>query len=61
MRIAAQNNPSMRTDLGKLFSDAKIFVDGDREASYFSVVDVINEIDTVGFKKVSLLVKEEGA
>jgi biopolymer transport protein ExbD len=61
MRIAAVNNPTMSTDLGKLFSDAKIFVDGDREASYFSVVDVINEIDTVGFKKVSLLVKEEGA
>ncbi|MES1203039.1 MAG: biopolymer transporter ExbD [Pseudomonadota bacterium] len=61
MRIAAANNPTMRTDLGKLFTDAKIFVDGDKEASYFSVVDVINEIDTVGFKKVSLLVKEEGA
>jgi biopolymer transport protein ExbD len=61
MRIAAVNNPTMRTDLGKLFTDAKIFVDGDKEASYFSVVDVINEIDTVGFKKVSLLVKEEGA
>ncbi len=61
MRIAAVNNPSMRTDLGALFSDAKIFVDGDKEASYFSVVDVINDIDNVGFKKVSLLVKDEGA
>jgi biopolymer transport protein ExbD len=61
MRIAAENNPTLRTNLGSLFSEAKIFVDGDKEASYYSVVDVINDIDTVGFKKVSLLVKEEGA
>jgi biopolymer transport protein ExbD len=61
MRIAAKNNPSMAGDLGRLFTDAKIFVDGDKLASYDSVVDVINQIDTVGFKKVSLVVKEEGA
>jgi biopolymer transport protein ExbD len=61
MRIAAQNNPSMAGDLGRLFTDAKVFVDGDKLASYDSVVDVINQIDTVGFKKVSLVVKEEGA
>jgi biopolymer transport protein ExbD len=59
MRIAAANNPSYQANLAELFSEAKIFVDGDKEASYFSIIDIINDIDTVGFKKVSLLVKED--
>jgi biopolymer transport protein ExbD len=59
MRIASQNNPSMRTNLGGLFSEAKVFVDADKETAYSNVVDLINTIDTVGFKKVSLLVKED--
>jgi biopolymer transport protein ExbD len=59
MRIVAENNPTMRTDLGKLFAEAKVFVDGDPQAAYNDVIGVINKIDTVGFKKVSLLVKEE--
>jgi biopolymer transport protein ExbD len=59
MRIVAGNNPTLRSDLGKLFADAKVFVDGDPDAAYNDVIGVINKIDTVGFKKVSLLVKEE--
>lgn len=58
MRIAAQNNPTYSTNLVGLFSEAKIFVDADQETSYYNVVDLINDIDTIGFKKVSLLVKE---
>lgn len=58
MRIASQNNPSFRSNLGELFTEAKVFVDADPEAGYANVVDLINKIDTVGFKKVSLLVKE---
>jgi biopolymer transport protein ExbD len=59
MRITSQNNPSLRTNLGALFSEAKVFVDADKETAYSNVVDLINTIDTVGFKKVSLLVKED--
>jgi biopolymer transport protein ExbD len=59
MVIAAQNNPSYRASLGDLFTKAKIFVDADKETSYFNVIQLINDIDTVGFKAVSLLVKEE--
>jgi biopolymer transport protein ExbD len=59
MRIVAGNNPTMTGNLGKLFAEAKVFVDGDPEAAYNDVIGVINKIDTVGFKKVSLLVKEE--
>jgi len=58
MRIAAENNPTFRANLGGLFSEAKVFVDADAETAYSNVVDLINTIDTVGFKKVSLLVKE---
>jgi biopolymer transport protein ExbD len=61
MRIVASNNPTMNgaDQLGKLFAEAKVFVDGDPQAAYNDVIGVINKIDTVGFKKVSLLVKEE--
>jgi biopolymer transport protein ExbD len=59
MVITAQNNPSYRASLAELFEKAKIFVDADKEAAYFDVIQLINDIDTVGFKSVSLLVKEE--
>lgn len=61
MTIAANNNPSYRASLADLFTEAKIFVDADKETAYFNVIDLINRIDTVGFKKVSLLVKEEAS
>ena len=59
MLIATKNNPSMQGNLGGLFEKAKVFVDADKESSYFNVISLINDIDTVGFKSVSLLVKEE--
>ena len=59
MRIAAENNPTFRSNLGNLFSEAKVFVDAAAETAYSNVVDLINTVDTVGFKKVSLLVKED--
>lgn len=59
MAIVAQNNPSFRGSYSDMFEKAKIFVDADKETSYFNVIGLINDIDTVGFKSVSLLVKEE--
>jgi biopolymer transport protein ExbD len=56
--IARQNNPSYSGDLATLFIEAKIFVDADQNTAYGNVVGLINDIDTAGFKKVSLLVKE---
>ena len=57
MRIAAINNPSKANDLENLFVNAKIYVDADQTTEYSNVIDLINEIDQTGFKKVSLLVK----
>jgi biopolymer transport protein ExbD len=59
MFIASQNNPSYRASLAELFEKAKVFVDADKETQYFNVIQLINDIDTVGFKSVSLLVKED--
>ncbi len=58
LRVAQQNNPSYYGDLAALFQEAKVFVDADQETNYNNVMTLINEIDTAGFKKVSLLVKE---
>jgi len=59
MTIVAQNNPSFRGSYSDMFEKAKIFVDADMQTPYFNVIGLINDIDTVGFKSVSLLVKEE--
>jgi biopolymer transport protein ExbD len=59
IRAVQEHNPSIQSnDLATLFTKAKIYVDADQETAYSNVIDVINQIDTVGFKKVSLLVKE---
>ncbi|MBL8557178.1 MAG: biopolymer transporter ExbD [Hyphomonadaceae bacterium] len=58
LRVARERNPSYSGDLAQLFSEAKVFVDADQETSYNNVIELINEIDQAGFKKVSLLVKE---
>jgi biopolymer transport protein ExbD len=56
--IVRENNPTYAGDLATLFIEAKIFVDADQNTAYANVVGLINDIDTAGFKKVSLLVKE---
>jgi biopolymer transport protein ExbD len=58
LQVARERNPSYASDLGQLFSEAKVFVDADQETAYNNVIGLINEIDQTGFKKVSLLVKE---
>ncbi|KAF0171969.1 MAG: biopolymer transporter ExbD [Hyphomonadaceae bacterium] len=58
LQVARERNPSYASDLGLLFSEAKVFVDADQESAYNNVIGLINEIDQTGFKKVSLLVKE---
>ncbi|MBU6372752.1 MAG: biopolymer transporter ExbD [Alphaproteobacteria bacterium] len=58
LEIARQNNPTYAGDLTTLFVEAKIFVDADQNTAYANVVGLINDIDTAGFKKVSLLVKD---
>ena len=57
MEVARRRNPSYAHDLGQLFSEAKIFIDADQETKYSNVISLINQIDGIGFKKVSLLVK----
>ena len=56
--IVRENNTTMRDDLSKLYLEGKVFVDADQETTYSNVIEVINEIDKTGFKKVSLLVKD---
>jgi len=57
-QVVRSNNTTMSDDLGKLFQEAKIFVDADQETNYNNVIGLINEVDKAGFKKVSLLVKD---
>src|SRR5262249_11080732 len=45
MVIASKNNPTMQGNLGGLFEKAKVFVDADKEAPYFNVIELINTID----------------
>ena len=59
MKAVAEHNPSIQSnDLANLFIKGKIYVDADQETAYANVISVINDIDKIGFKKVSLLVKE---
>jgi biopolymer transport protein ExbD len=58
LQVARDRNPTYAGDLGRLFSEAKVFVDADQDTAYNNVIGLINEIDQAGFKKVSLLVKE---
>lgn len=55
--VVRERNQSMRDNLPALFAEAKIFVDADQQTSYNNVIDLINQVDQAGFKKVSLLVK----
>jgi biopolymer transport protein ExbD len=57
LRVARENNQTLRDDYAKLFAEAKIFVDADQSTTYENVIGLINDVDSAGFKKVSLLVK----
>ncbi|MGE3302357.1 MAG: biopolymer transporter ExbD [Hyphomonadaceae bacterium] len=57
LRITLANNPSYRSNIAKLFQEAKVFVDATQETPYSNVIQLINDVDAAGFKKVSLLVK----
>jgi biopolymer transport protein ExbD len=58
LTVAKDNNPTMRDDLARLLTEAKIYVKADQETAYVNVVNVMNEIGAVGFNKVSLVAEE---
>jgi biopolymer transport protein ExbD len=55
---ARMNNPTKALDLIALYKDGKVYVQADQETAYVNVIDLMNVIDEIGFKSVSIVSEE---